>query len=43
MAATGEGDRGASTRSWDTRLYWLWIVYNAVAFVVVLTAAALVA
>ena len=43
MAATGEGDRGASTHGWDARLYWLWILYNAVAFVVVLTAAALLA
>ena len=25
---------------WSTRLYWLWILYNSVAFVVVLTAVA---
>ena len=40
MSATGEDDRTVSSRGWDTRLYWLWILYNAVAFVVVLTAAA---
>ena len=43
MAATGEHDRAVSTSGWDTRLYRLWILYNAVAFVVVLTAAAVLA
>jgi hypothetical protein len=28
MPATGEDHRAVSTRSWDTRLYWLWILYT---------------
>ncbi|WIX76852.1 hypothetical protein QRX50_36305 [Amycolatopsis carbonis] len=43
MAASGEENRAVSTRGWDKRLYWLWILYNAVAFVVVLTTAAVLA
>ena len=30
----------AASSGWSTRLYWLWILYNSVAFVVVLTAVA---
>ena len=37
MGANGEDARAVSTSGWSTRLYWLWILYNAVAFVVVLT------
>jgi hypothetical protein len=29
-----------ASNGWSTRLYWLWILYNSVAFVVVLTAVA---
>jgi hypothetical protein len=43
MTAAHEPDRMAGARSWDTRLYWLWILYNAAAFVVVLTASAVLA
>ena len=43
MAATDPDAPGVSSSGWDTRLNWLWILYNAVAFVVVLTATAAVA
>jgi hypothetical protein len=29
-----------ASNGWSARLYWLWILYNSVAFVVVLTAVA---
>lgn len=32
----GEGQPASST-GWDARLYWLWILYNSIAFVTVLT------
>jgi hypothetical protein len=38
MSASGSGQRAVSANGWNTRLYWLWILYNAVAFVTVLTA-----
>ncbi len=37
MGATGGDARAVSSSGWSTRLYWLWILYNSVAFVVVLT------
>jgi hypothetical protein len=37
MSADGKDARAVSASGWSTRLYWLWILYNAVAFVVVLT------
>jgi hypothetical protein len=37
MGADGENTRAVPASGWSTRLYWLWILYNAVAFVVVLT------
>ncbi len=43
MVATGPGARDVSSSGWDMRLYWLWILYNAAAFVVVLTATAAMA
>jgi putative Mn2+ efflux pump MntP len=33
----------AASNGWSTRLYWQWILYNSVAFVVVLTAVAVLA
>ena len=42
-AVTNEQGQAKSTCGWDARLYWLWILYNAVAFVVVLTAAGVLA
>jgi len=36
-------DHRIPSSGWDTRLYWLWILYNAIAFVVLLTAVALIA
>jgi hypothetical protein len=42
VAASGE-DLRTSSSGWDTRLYWLWILYNTVAFVVLLTAVAVMA
>jgi len=32
--------KGASSTGWSARLYWQWILYNSAAFVVVLTAVA---
>ena len=43
MTASGSGQRAVSANGWNTRLYWLWILYNAVAFVIVLTAGFLLA
>jgi hypothetical protein len=43
MSASGSGQRAVSANGWNTRLYWLWILYNAVAFVIVLTAGFLLA
>lgn len=37
MAASGSGRKAVSSSGWNTRLYWQWIVYNTLAFVVVLT------
>ena len=42
MAVTSESANVPSS-GWSTRLYWLWILYNSVAFVVVLTAVAVLA
>ena len=33
MTASESGQRAVSANGWNTRLYWLWILYNAVAFV----------
>ena len=33
MSASGSGQRAVSANGWNARLYWLWILYNAVAFV----------
>jgi hypothetical protein len=35
MTASGSGQRAVSANGWNTRLYWLWIWYNAIAFVTV--------
>ena len=43
MSASGSGQRAVSANGWDARLYWLWILYNAAAFVTVLTAGFLLA
>jgi len=43
MTASGPGQRAVPANGWNTRLYWLWILYNAVAFVSVLTAGFLLA
>lgn len=43
MSASGSAQRAVSANGWNTRLYWLWILYNAVAFVIVLTAGFLLA
>jgi hypothetical protein len=37
MTASGSGQPVVSANGWNTRLYWLWIWYNAIAFVTVLT------
>lgn len=37
MTTSGSGPRVASANGWNARLYWLWILYNAIAFVTVLT------
>ena len=37
MSASGSAQRAVSANGWNARLYWLWILYNAVAFVTVLT------
>ena len=37
MTTSGSGQRVVSANGWNTRLYWLWILYNAIAFVTVLT------
>ena len=43
MTASGSGQPAVSANGWNTRLYWLWIWYNAIAFVTVLTAGFLLA
>lgn len=43
MTASVAGQRAVSADGWNTRLYWLWILYNAVAFVTVLTVGFLLA
>jgi hypothetical protein len=43
MTASGSGQRAVSANGWNTRLYWLWIWYNAIAFVTVLTVGFLLA
>ena len=43
MTASGPGQRAVPANGWNTRLFWLWILYNAVAFVTVLTAGFLLA
>ena len=43
MTTSGSGQRMVSANGWNTRLYWLWILYNAVAFVTVLTVGFLLA
>jgi MFS family permease len=37
MDASGTGQQRVSASGWNARLYWLWILYNSVAFVTVLT------
>lgn len=37
MTASSSGQRGVPANGWDARLYWLWIWYNSIAFVTVLT------
>lgn len=37
MAASGAGRGTTSPSGWDARLYWLWIGYNTIAFITVLT------
>ncbi|MFK4224872.1 hypothetical protein [Streptomyces sp. NPDC019890] len=37
MAASGSGYAAVSPSGWNTRLYWLWIAYNTIAFVTILT------
>jgi hypothetical protein len=32
MTASGSGQRVVSANGWNSRLYWLWIWYNAIAF-----------
>jgi hypothetical protein len=43
MTTSGSGQRVVSANGWNTRLYWLWIWYNAIAFVTVLTVGFLLA
>ena len=43
MTASGSGQRVVSANGWNTRLYWLWIWYNAIAFVTVLSVGFLLA
>jgi hypothetical protein len=43
MTASGSDQPVVSANGWNTRLYWLWILYNAIAFVTVLTAGFLLA
>ena len=43
MTASGPGQRVVSANGWTTRLYWLWIWYNTIAFVTVLTVGFLLA
>ena len=43
MTTWGSGQRVVSANGWNTRLYWLWIWYNAIAFVTVLTVGFLLA
>lgn len=37
MTASSSSQRGVPANGWDARLYWLWIWYNSIAFVTVLT------
>ncbi|MFD9475901.1 hypothetical protein [Streptomyces nojiriensis] len=37
MIASGSGPGTASSSGWDARLYWLWIGYNTIAFLIVLS------
>ncbi|MFC8452566.1 hypothetical protein [Kitasatospora sp. NPDC057223] len=43
MTASGTGPRAIPASGWDPRLYWLWILYNTLAFVTVLTVGFLLA
>jgi hypothetical protein len=43
MSASGTGQQTIPASGWSRRLYWLWIWYNAIAFITVLTAGLLLA
>jgi hypothetical protein len=43
MSASGTGQQTIPASGWNRRLYWLWIWYNAIAFITVLTAGLLLA
>jgi hypothetical protein len=39
MTASVTSQQAVSASGWDTRLFWLWILYKSIAFITVLTAA----
>jgi hypothetical protein len=43
MTASGAGQQAVSASGWNTRLFWLWILYNSITFITVLTAGFLLA
>jgi hypothetical protein len=43
MTASGAGQQAVSASGWNTRLFWLWILYNSIAFITGLTAGFLLA
>jgi hypothetical protein len=43
MSASGAGQQAVSANGWNTRLFWLWILYNSIAIITALTAVFLLA
>ncbi|WP_406003138.1 hypothetical protein [Streptomyces sp. NBC_00829] len=43
MVASGSDQQAISPSGWNARLYWLWILYNTIAFITVLTVGFLLA
>ena len=43
MTASGTGQQAVPASGWNPRLFWLWILYNPIAFITVLTSVFLLA
>jgi hypothetical protein len=43
MTASGTGQQAVPASGWNTRLFWLWILYKPIIFITVLTAVFLLA